>query len=138
MKRNHHIVWIAALLIVVGAVLGVNHFRGSAAVRVAAPPDVVVAAVEQRDVPVEHEWVGTLDGMVNAAIKAEVSGYLQQQDYSEGSFVRKGQLLFEIDPRPFQAVVDQAAGQLAQAHAQMAQAQAGLAQAQSQIGRAHV
>src|SRR5262249_56214915 len=85
------------------------------------------------DAQMQGEWVGTLDGMVNAAIKAQVSGYLRSQNYAEGSFVRKGQLLFEIDPRPFQAAADQATGQLAQARAQMAQAQAGLAQAQSQL-----
>jgi RND family efflux transporter MFP subunit len=97
------------------------------------PPDVEVAAVEQRDIPIEREWIGSLDGLVNAAIKSEVSGYLLKQNYSEGSFVQKGQLLFEIDPRPFQAAVDQAAGQLAQAKAQLAQANAGLIQAQAQL-----
>ena len=80
-----------------------------------------------------REWIGTLNGLVNAAINAEVTGYLLRQDYAEGSFVHKGQLLFEIDPRPFQAAVDQAAGQLAQAKAQVAQAQAGLVQAQAQL-----
>jgi membrane fusion protein (multidrug efflux system) len=69
------------------------------------------------------EWVGTLEGYVNAQIQPQVSGYLIRQDYREGSFVRKGQLLFEIDPRPFQAVLDQAKGQLAQAEAQMANAE---------------
>jgi RND family efflux transporter MFP subunit len=134
MKRKHHIVGGAAIvLIAVGAVIGVNHFNSSAAAMAPPPPDVIVAAVEQRDLPIEREWVGTLDGMVNASIKAQVTGYLLRQGYSEGSFVRKGQLLFEIDPRPFQAVVDQAAGQLAQAQAQMAQAQAGLVQAKSQL-----
>jgi membrane fusion protein (multidrug efflux system) len=137
MKRNRHIAGGAAIvLIAVGAVLGVNHFKTDAAVMPPPPPDVIVAAVEQRDLPVEREWVGTLDGMVNAAIKAQVSGYLLRQDYTEGSFVHKGQLLFEIDPRPFQAVVDQGAGQLAQSHAQLAQAQAGLVQAQSQLAGA--
>jgi RND family efflux transporter MFP subunit len=97
------------------------------------PPDVVVAVVEQKDIPIEREWIGTLDGLVNAAIKAEVTGYLLRQDYAEGSFVRKGQLLFEIDPRPFQAAVDQALGQLAQANAQLAQAKAGLVQYQAQL-----
>jgi membrane fusion protein (multidrug efflux system) len=97
------------------------------------PPDVEVATVQQADVPIEREWIGTLDGMVNAAIKAQVTGYLLSQDYAEGAFVRKGQLLFAIDPRPFQAAADQAAGQLAQANAQLAQAQAGLVQAQSQV-----
>jgi membrane fusion protein (multidrug efflux system) len=110
--------------------------RTSTAAGAPPPPDVEVAAVQQNDVPIEREWVGTLDGMVNAAIKAQVSGYLMAQNYNEGSFVRKGQLLFEIDPRPFQAAADQAAGQLAQAHAQLSQAQAGLAQAQSQLASA--
>ena len=66
--------------------------------------------VEQKDIPIEREWIGTLDGMVNAAIKAQVTGYLLTQNYAEGSFVRKGQLLFEIDPRPLQAAADQADG----------------------------
>jgi len=136
MKRSHRITGSAAvILIAVGAVIGVKHSRGNAAV-MAAPPQVLVAAVEQKDLPIEREWVGTLDGLVNAAIKAEVAGYLLRQEYSEGSLVHKGQLLFEIDPRPFQAAADQAAGQLAQAHAQMAQAQAGLVQAQSQLASA--
>jgi membrane fusion protein (multidrug efflux system) len=95
-------------------------------VRAAAPPPppvVEVAAVIQKDVPVEGEWVGTLQGYVNAQIQPQVSGYLIRQDYHEGALVKKGQLLFEIDPRPFQAVLDQAKGQLAQAEAQMANAE---------------
>jgi len=84
------------------------------------PPAVEVAPVIQKDVPVQGEWVGTLEGYVNAQIQPQVSGYLIRQDYQEGGFVRKGQLLFEIDPRPFQAVLDQAKGQLAQAEAQRA------------------
>ncbi len=91
--------------------------------------------MDQRDVPIYHEWIGTLDGLVNAAIKAQVSGYLLSQNYAEGSFVRKGQLLFEIDPRPFQAALDQAKGQLAQAKGQLAQAKAQLAQAQAQLAQ---
>ena len=70
------------------------------------------------------EWIGTLDGLVNADIKAEVSGYLIEQAYKEGSFVKKGQLLFQIDPRPFQAALDQARAQLAQSQGQLAQAHA--------------
>jgi RND family efflux transporter MFP subunit len=81
-----------------------------------------VAPVIQKDVPVQGEWVGTLEGYVNAEIQPQVSGYLIRQDYQEGAFVKKGQLLFEIDPRPFQAALDQAKGQLAQAQAQMANA----------------
>src|ERR1700685_1138464 len=87
------------------------------------PPVVEVAPVIQKDVPLQGEWVGTLEGYVNAQIQPQVSGYLIRQDYHEGGFVRKGQLLFEIDPRPFQAVLDQAKGQLAQAEAQMANAE---------------
>jgi len=91
--------------------------------------------VEQRDVPVYREWIGTLEGMVNAAIRARVTGYLLTQNYSEGSFVRKGQLLFEIDPRPFDAALGQALGQLAQTKGQLAQAKAQLAQAQAQVAQ---
>jgi hypothetical protein len=64
------------------------------------PLDVEVVQVEQRDVPIYSEWIGTTDGMVNAEIKAQVTGYLLRQDYQEGSFVKKGQLLFELDSRP--------------------------------------
>ncbi len=95
-------------------------------VRAAAPPPpplVEVAPVIQKDVPVQGEWIGTLEGYVNAQISPQVNGYLIRQDYHEGAFVKKGQLLFEIDPRPFQAVLDQAKGQLAQAEAQMANAE---------------
>jgi membrane fusion protein (multidrug efflux system) len=97
---------------------------------------VKAAAVEQRDLPIEHEWIGTLDGLVNADIRAQVTGYLLRQDYKEGSFVRKGQLLFQIDPRPFEATVVQASGQYEQAKAQLAQAQAGLATAESNLATA--
>ena len=87
------------------------------------PPTVEVTSVVQKDVPTEGEWVGTLEGYVNAQISPQVSGYLIRQDYNEGAFVRKGQVLFEIDPRPFQAVLDQANGQLAQAEARRANAE---------------
>jgi membrane fusion protein (multidrug efflux system) len=89
-----------------------------------APPDVLVAQVEQKDVSIYGEWIGTLAGQVNANVQAQVTGYLLRRDYQEGSFVRKGQLLFAIDPRPFQAALDQAEGQLAQATAQRANAEA--------------
>jgi membrane fusion protein, multidrug efflux system len=94
-------------------------------------PVVEVAQVEQRDVPVYGEWIGTLTGQVNADIKAQVTGYLLTRDYKEGSYVRKGQLLFQIDPRPFQAALDQAKGQLAQAQALLVQDQAQLATAEA-------
>jgi RND family efflux transporter MFP subunit len=97
------------------------------------PPVVEVVPVEQKDVPIFTEWIGTADGVVNADIKAQVSGYLLKQDYTEGSFVHKEQLLFEIDPRPFQAVVDQSEGQLAQANGQLAEAKAQVVQAEAQL-----
>ncbi len=94
------------------------------------PMPVGVATVQQADVPITGEWVGTLDGYVNAQIQPQVSGYLIRQLYREGSAVSKGQVLFQIDPRPFQAALEQAQGQVGQAQGQLgqAQAQAGLAQ----------
>jgi RND family efflux transporter MFP subunit len=92
--------------------------RGRAAA--ATPtPEVEVATVEQRDVPVFSEWVATLDGYVNAQIRPQVSGYIIKQNYVEGSVVGKGQALFEIDPRPFSAALDRAKGDLAQSQAQL-------------------
>ncbi len=85
-------------------------------------PEVEVATVEQRDVPVYSEWVATLDGYVNAQIRPQVSGYIIRQPYKEGSLVHEGQVLFEIDPRPFQATLDRAKGDLAQAQAQLGKA----------------
>jgi membrane fusion protein (multidrug efflux system) len=95
---------------------------GCGRTQAAAPPpapEVTVASVIQQDVPVYSEWVATLDGYVNAQIRPQVSGYIIKQDYKEGSLVRKGQVLFEIDPRPFRAAVDRARGDLAQAQAQL-------------------
>ncbi|HEX4005337.1 MAG TPA: efflux RND transporter periplasmic adaptor subunit [Acidobacteriaceae bacterium] len=95
--------------------------RGVAATRSAAPPamPVSVVKVEESDVPVTGEWVGTLDGYVNAQIQPQANGYLISQNYREGSLVEKNQVLFQIDPRPFQAALDQAEGQLGQAQAQL-------------------
>src|SRR5262245_39302175 len=106
---------LIALLIAVG---GSNSKDKSPA---AAPPapNVEVAQVERQDVPIYSEWIGALDGMVNAEIRAQVTGYLLRQRYTEGSFVRKGQVLFEIDARQFQAALDQAKGDLAKAQAQL-------------------
>jgi membrane fusion protein (multidrug efflux system) len=87
------------------------------------PPQVVeVATVVQQDTPIYSEWVATLDGYVNAQIQPRVSGYIIRQNYKEGSVVRKGEVLFEIDPRPFKAALDQAKAQLAQAEAQLGKA----------------
>jgi multidrug efflux pump subunit AcrA (membrane-fusion protein) len=99
------VLWILMLLALLAAAAGCSN---SAKAIAAAPPlQVEVADVEQRDVPLYKESIGTLDGLVNADIKAEVSGYLTQQAYIEGTFVKKGSLLFQIDPRPFQAALDQ-------------------------------
>jgi membrane fusion protein (multidrug efflux system) len=90
-------------------------------------PIVEVVETTQKDVPVYAEWVGTLDGTVNATIRAQVSGYLIKQNYKEGDFVKKDQVLFEIDPRTYQAAVEEAKGQLAQAEARWQTAKANLA-----------
>jgi RND family efflux transporter MFP subunit len=86
------------------------------------PPAVEVAEVVQKDVPIVSEWVAVLDGFVNAQIQPHVSGYVIKQDYKEGSVVKKGQVLFEIDPRTFKAALDQARAQLEQAQAQLGKA----------------
>jgi RND family efflux transporter MFP subunit len=107
---------LVALVIVGIFVSGCNRGRAAAA---APAPEVEVATIEQRDVPVYSEWVATLDGYVNAQIRPQVSGYIIKQNYTEGSLVRKGQVLFEIDSRPFMAALDRAKGDLAQAQAQL-------------------
>lgn len=124
---------ILAVLAALAAMILAGCAKTTTAAGAAPAPEVLVATVQQKDLPIEHEWIGTLDGLVNAAIKAEVTGYLLTQNYAEGSFVHRGQLLFQIDPRPLEAAADQAAGQLAQATAQLAQAKAGLVQAQAQL-----
>ncbi|MGA3049823.1 MAG: efflux RND transporter periplasmic adaptor subunit [Terracidiphilus sp.] len=110
---------------VIALVIGAVHpFRKASATTNAIPPVIEVTQTEQKDVPIYGEWIGTLDGLVNADVRAQVTGYLMKQGYQEGSFVKKGQLLFQIDPRPFQAALDQAEGQLEQAKAMLANAKA--------------
>ena len=92
----------------------------------APPPTVEVVDVIQKDVPVYSEWTASTDGMVNATIRAQVQGYLIRQNYKEGDFIRKEQVLFEIDPRPFEAVREEAQGQLAQQQARWKTARADL------------
>jgi RND family efflux transporter MFP subunit len=111
-------------LIVIALIVGALRPKHASGAAVQAPPDVLVAQVKQQDIPIYGEWIGTLAGQVNANVQAQVSGYLLKRDYQEGAAVRTGQLLFEIDPRPFQAALDQAEGQLAQAIAQLANAEA--------------
>jgi RND family efflux transporter MFP subunit len=95
---------------------------GSAAPAPPPPPGVAVVEVVKQDVPIRSEWITTLDGYVNAQIQPQVSGYLIKQNYEEGTYVNKGDVLFEIDPRTFQAQLDQARAQLAQAEAQLGRA----------------
>jgi RND family efflux transporter MFP subunit len=129
--KPKYMAWVSGVLL--AAILGIAISRSGAKSSTQAPssPVVEVASVEQRDVPVYGEWIGTLTGQVNADVKAQVTGYLLTRNYKEGSLVRKGQVLFEIDPRPFQAALDQARGQLAQAQAQLVQDEAQLSIAEA-------
>src|SRR5438552_745502 len=105
--------------LVLSAMLCLGGCNGKPQAAAPPPPLVEVATVTQADVPLYHEWIGVLDGLVNAHIRAQVSGYLMTQNYREGDPIKKGDLLFEIDRRPFQAALDQAKAQLAQAEARL-------------------
>src|SRR5580704_18131447 len=124
-RRSAYSTGSAALLMTVALplVFFFSGCGGKAAAPSAPPPDVKVTAVVQRDVPIVSEWVATLDGYVNAQIQPQVTGYIVKQTYKEGSPVHNRAVLFEIDPRPFQALLDQAKAQLAQAQAQMGKTQ---------------
>src|SRR5713101_8235736 len=101
------------------------------------PPETFrVAPVIQRDVPIYGEWVGTTVGYVTAQIRARVSGYLISQNYKEGTVVKAGALLFQIDPRQYQNSVNQAKAQLRTAESQLDQAKAAVAQAEADVTRA--
>jgi RND family efflux transporter MFP subunit len=115
--KKHATVICLGLILPVAAAAGCT--RASADPKL-PDPEVLVARPLRQDVPVHNEWVATLDGYVNAEIRPQVSGYIVSQNYKEGTAVRKGQVLFEIDQRPFQAALDHAAGQLAQAEAALA------------------
>jgi len=86
-----------------------------------SPPEVLVTKVIQREVPIIRQWVGTLNGVQNAQVSARVTGYIQTIAYQQGGYVKKGDLLFEIDPRPFVAALDQAKGELQEAQATLLQ-----------------
>lgn len=111
---------VVVVALIVGAVRPAKKALGAPP----STPDVEVVQVQKEDIPIYAEWIGTLDGLVNADVRAQVTGYLMKQGYQEGAFVKQGQLLFQIDPRPFQAALDQAQGLLAQANAALANAQA--------------
>jgi len=129
--------WIGGVvcLAVIGLAVGALRPKGVSGAPAGAPLDVEVVTVQQQDVPIYGDWIGTLDGLVNADVRAQVTGYLLRQGYQEGAFVKKGQLLFEIDPRPFQAAFDQAAAQVAQAKALLANAQAVQGRTQLDVDR---
>jgi len=110
------------LLLLGGFLLFLAGCGGSKAAPAPPLPVVEVATVVQQDTPIYSEWVAILDGYVNAQIQPHVAGYIIEQNYKEGSVVRKGDVLFEIDPRPFKAALDQAKAQLAQAEAQLGKA----------------
>ena len=126
MNASKRYLWGAGVvaLIVIGLIVGAIRPHKQAQAAPGSIPEVQVVQVQQQDVPIIHEWIGTLDGLVNADVRAQVTGYLLTQGYQEGSFVKKGQLLFQIDTRPFKAALDQAKGQLAQAKAQLSNAEA--------------
>lgn len=125
----------AGLFLLVIMPLSVSGCRQGNAKPAAPPPVVEVAEVIQREIPVYSEWIASTDGLVNATIRAQVQGYLVQQNYREGDFVRKGQLLFEIDPRPFQATLNQAEAAERQAMAALTQAEATVEQAKADVAR---
>ena len=100
------------------------------------PPAVKVEAVVQRDVPVSAEWVGSLVGYITAQIRPRVGGHLMSQNYTEGAVVETGQLMFQVDPRPYQAALDQAEANLLQAESQLSQAKAQVSASQAQVEQA--
>jgi len=134
-RQSSQFVLLLAVIIGIFSLALVGCAQSKASIQL-PPPDVVVACPVQRDVPVHSEWVATLDGYTNAEIRPQVSGYLIEQKYKEGSEVSKGQVLFEIDPRPFQANLDRAKGALAAAKAQVSRSKADLARAKAQLAEA--
>lgn len=136
MKRARLLLLVLSTFILTFGLIGCGAKTSAASPSAAPPPpDVSYVLVEQKDVPIYGDWVATLDGYVNANIQPQVSGYLIKQEYREGSYVHKDDILFEIDPRPFQAVLDQAKGQVAQQRGQLAQAQAQLGLAEINVRR---
>jgi len=123
-------------LLLIAPILALAGCSSSQATFKMPDPQVLVASPIRQDVAVHSEWVATLDGYVNAEIRPQVSGYLVSQNYKEGTAVRKGQVLFEIDPRPFQAVLDGAKGQLARANGELARARGERARAKGELNQA--
>jgi membrane fusion protein (multidrug efflux system) len=124
---------IFPILLAVGTALSTG--CGKMGLPPAGAPDVEVVEVVQKDVPITKEWVATLDGLVNAQIRAQVTGLLLKQNYTNGAYVKSGVPLFQIDPRPFQATLDQAKGDLEQAKASLAVARARLGKTEIDVTR---
>jgi membrane fusion protein (multidrug efflux system) len=135
-SRSKLVISAAIGLVIVVTLFFIVRPKENSAAQVPQVLEVEVVQVQQKDVPIYTEWIGTLDGLVNADIKAQVTGYLLSRNYTEGSFVKKGQLLFQIDPRPFQASLEQANGELAKAKGQLAQAKSQLVQSRAQLAQA--
>jgi len=113
---THNVVYKLSVAILALPLLAwLSGCKEKADARLAQPPEVEVVAVEQRDVPIYREWVGTLEGEVNATISAQVSGYLKTRPYKEGSMVTNGEILFQIEPAPFEAALAKAKAQAEEA-----------------------
>src|SRR3989449_6457102 len=127
---------LGASLIGVGAITAAGCGDASRAAAPPPPPVVKVEPVIERDVPISVEYVGTLVGYINAQIRARVAGHLVSQNYTEGSFVKAGDLLFQVDPRPFQTAADQADAKLNLAESQLSHSKAPVSASQAQVEQA--
>src|SRR3989442_13189516 len=139
-ERRSRMIALRGLLVVslIGLVVITATGCGDASRATATPPPAVVKVepVVERDVPISVEYVGTLVGSINAQIRARVAGHLMSQNYSEGSPVKAGDLLFQVDPRPFQTAADQAEARLNLAESQLSQAKAQVSASQAQVEQA--
>src|SRR6184192_641106 len=139
-ERRSRMIDLRGLLVVslIGLVVITATGCGDASRATATPPPAVVKVepVVERDVPISVEYVGTLVGSINAQIRARVAGHLMSQNYTEGSPVKAGDLMFQVDPRPFQAALEQAEAQLLQAESQLSQAKAQVSASQAQVEQA--
>jgi membrane fusion protein, multidrug efflux system len=143
-ERRRDAIHLASWLLALAALVSIGCEK-KATTAAPKPPDVQVVEVEQRDVPVIKEWVATLQGLVNADVRSQVSGYLIKQNYANGSVVRKGESLFQVDPRPYQATLDQAKanashaeGLLKQAESSLEEARANQQRAEANLGRTEI
>jgi membrane fusion protein (multidrug efflux system) len=128
--------WTGLLLVVVAAATITGCSDRSGAAPAAQLPVVKVTPVIEQDVPISVEYVGSLVGFINAQIRARVAGHLMSQNYTEGSPVRAGDLLFQVDPRPFQTAADQADAKLNLAESQLSQSKAQVSASQAQVEQA--